>query len=387
MRILHTSDWHLGRSLHGVDLIPFQATFLDDLVAAVDLHRVDVVVVAGDIFDKGIPPVAAVSLLGNALVRLADRCDVVVTSGNHDSAIRLGAGATLYRDGVHVATDPADVGNGIDVTDAEGVRVRIYPIPYLDPDFCRRLYASDGELLPRSHEAVMRAAVARIRDDIASVPESPAASIGIAHAFVVGAEPSESERDISVGGVDSIPASVFNGLNYVALGHLHRPQQLGSDSTLLRYSGSPLRYSFSEATSQKSFVLVDVDANGHIDCTTVPIPQPRPMVTLSGLLADIVSPENHEAHSNAWVRAIVTDVARPPELMDAIRAVFPHTLTVIHRPTVDVTANTDLARNVDVRDPITVSGNFLRDVTSIDATPSELLVLRDAYDAAKSRSS
>ncbi|MGX6449987.1 metallophosphoesterase family protein, partial [Patulibacter sp. S7RM1-6] len=217
MRLLHTADWHLGRLLHRVPLLDAQRAVLDGLVALARAEEVDAILLAGDVFDRALPPVEAVRVAGEALRRLAAVAPVIAISGNHDSAGRLGFAAELIAaGGVHLRTEPVGAGDPVVLEDAHGP-VAIYAVPYLDPDLTREPLG----VAERSHEAVLGAAMARVRADLAERPGTRA--VVVAHAFVQGGEPSESERDISVGGAQTVPASVFDGVAYAALGHLHRP--------------------------------------------------------------------------------------------------------------------------------------------------------------------
>ncbi|KSW29296.1 exonuclease SbcCD subunit D [Cellulomonas sp. B6] len=381
MRLLHTSDWHLGRTLHGVDLLDHQSAYLDHLVDVVRSESVDAVVVAGDVYDRAIPPVEAVTLLSDTLARLAEHTTVVVTSGNHDSATRLGFGAALMRDRVRVRTRVASLAEPVQVGDA-----LVYGLPYLDPDVCRAELApvaDDGTraLLARSHEAVTTAAMARVRADAASraVGGARPKVVVAAHAFVVGGLASESERDIRVGGVDHVPAEVFAGADYVALGHLHGPQVVtGPAGTTLRYSGSPLAYSFSEQHQTKSTVLVDLA--GDVPTTTlVPAPVPRRLTDLTGTLEDLLGAAG-EPHVEDWVRVTVTDVARPAELFRRVRQRFAHALVVQHRPDRPDDAHERLALVTAAADPVQVAADFVAHVTGAAPTDAERRVLRDAHE-------
>lgn len=384
MRILHTSDWHLGRTLHGVDLIEHQAAYLDHLVELVEAERVDAVLVAGDVYDRAVPPVEAVRLLGDALARLSDRTTVVLTPGNHDSAVRLGFAAPLLRSSVHVRARVADVGRPVELVDpADGAPVHVHALPYLDPDATRRELAEgdpaavDG-LLPRSHEAVTAAAMRRVRAHLAAVPGRPR-SVVMAHAFVVGGAASESERDIRVGGVDSVPAGVFDGVDYVALGHLHGPQRIGGTAggPVLQYSGSPLAYSFSERHQRKASALVDLGPDGVRGVELVAAPVPRRLTELSGTVEELLGAQG-EQHVADWLRVVVTDARRPPELYARLRARFPHLLVVEHRPQ---GAHVERVRAVTAaRDPLEVADEFVEHVTGAAPTPEERAVLRRAYE-------
>ncbi len=378
MRLLHTSDWHLGRSLHGVDLLDHQAAYLDHLVDVVAAEGVDAVVVAGDVYDRAIPPVEAVTLLSDTLARLAERTTVVVTSGNHDSATRLGFGASLMQERVRLRTRVASLAEPVEVAGA-----LVYGLPYLDPDACRAELApvaQDGTrtLLARSHEAVTTAAMARVRAD-AAARGGRAKVVVAAHAFVVGGRASESERDIRVGGVDHVPADVFAGADYVALGHLHGPQVVtGPDGTVLRYSGSPLAYSFSEQHQTKSSVLVDLSGDAPTT-TLVAAPVPRRMADLTAPLEDLLGAAG-EPHVDDWVRVTVTDAARPADLYRRVRQRFAHALVVQHRPTVRDDGPARPVLVTAAADPVAVAADFVTHVSNAAPTDDERHVLRAAYE-------
>jgi len=334
----------------------------------------------------------------------------VVTPGHHASAIRLGFGATLLRDGVHVRARVDDVGRQVELADEHGP-VLVHALPYLDPDAVRRELA-DGDpeedgtvpLLPRSHEAVMAAAMRRVRADLDRRASSSAArvrSVVMAHAFVVGGRPSDSERDIRVGGVDSVSAGVFAGVDYVALGHLHGPQQIGfatardegavagldeggdsrvrsAPTPLLRYSGSPLAYSFSERNHRKSSVIVELGPQGVSgEVELVPAPVPRRLTEIVGPLTDLLGAAG-EPHTGDWVRVIVTDDARPADLYARVRARFPLALAVEHRP---ASERRGVAAVVAPgRDPLEVAEEFVVHVTGGKPSDAERDVLRQAYE-------
>ncbi|TVL89678.1 exonuclease SbcCD subunit D [Streptomyces sp. SAJ15] len=325
MRILHTSDWHLGRSFHRISLLEAQREFVDHLVATVRERSVDAVVVAGDVYDRAVPPLAAVELFDDALHRLA-RLGVptVLISGNHDSARRLGVGSRLIeRAGIHLRTDPLECGTPVLLRDAHG-EVAFYGLPYLEPALVRQKMGAARS----SHAAVLGAAMERVRADLAERPAGTR-SVVLAHAFVVGGAPSDSERDITVGGVASVPAEVFDGVDYVALGHLHGCQAL---TERVRYSGSPLAYSFSEATHRKTMWLVDLAADGAVAAERVDCPVPRPLARLRGRLEELLVDPELEEHREAWVEATLTDPVRPHEPMARLAARFPHAVSIAFDP-------------------------------------------------------
>ncbi|MEV6247440.1 exonuclease SbcCD subunit D [Streptomyces sp. NPDC051742] len=326
MRLLHTSDWHLGRSFHRVGLLDAQAAFLDHLVATVHEHRVDAVLVAGDVYDRAVPPLPAVELFDTALHRLADAgVPTVMISGNHDSARRLGVGAGLIeRAGIHLRTDPAGIGTPVVLTDAHG-EVALYGLPYLEPALVRdRLGAAKA-----GHEAVLTAAMDLVRADLARRPAGTR-SVVLAHAFVAGGAPSDSERDITVGGVAAVPTGIFDGVDYVALGHLHGSQTL---TPRVRYSGSPLAYSFSEADHRKTMWLIDLGPDGAVDTAErLDCPVPRPLARIRGRLDDLLDDPALTPHEQSWIEATLTDPVRPAEPMARLTARFPHTLNLVFDP-------------------------------------------------------
>ncbi|MGW1427337.1 exonuclease SbcCD subunit D [Streptomyces sp. NPDC002431] len=374
MRILHTSDWHLGRSFHRVPLLDAQAAFLDHLVATVREREVDAVVVAGDVYDRAVPSLAAVALFDDALHRLAaEGVPTVMISGNHDSARRLGVGAGLIgRAGIHLRTDPADCATPVVLRDTHG-EVAFYGLPYLEPSLVKDVLGADRA----GHEAVLTAAMERVRADLAARPGGTR-SVVLAHAFVAGGEPSDSERDITVGGVAAVPAGVFDGIDYVALGHLHGSQTL---TERVRYSGSPLAYSFSEAAHRKTMWLIELDAPGTVTAERVDCPVPRPLARIRGHLDRLLDDPALERHRDAWVEATLTDPVRPDEPMARLAERFPHTLSLAFEP--DRAPDDPLAsyaQRLRGRDDQQIAEDFVAHVRGGAADAAERAVLRDAFD-------
>lgn len=380
MRILHTGDWHLGRTLLGADLLDHQAAFLDHLVDVVRDRSVDLVVVAGDVYDRAIPPIEAVRMLSRALERLAEHATVVITPGNHDSAARLGFGAAVMDPRVRIIAEPAGIGTPVvveDPDDPDGA-VAVYGIPYLHPDLTRwALAAVPDEPLARSHQAVVGAATERIRADLATRPGTR--SVVVAHAFVGGAEPSDSEQDIRVGGVDMVARSTFDGFDYVALGHLHGPQRVG-DGDRVRYAGSPLAFSFGERHQAKSVTLVDLAADGAVTVELLPTPVPRRLVDVRATIAAIESGV-HASDADAWVRVAVTDTVHPERMYQRVKDHLPHALAITHEPA-DVAARPAARAVTATSDPVEVAADFVTFATGVVPDDDVLAVLTEAYEAA-----
>ncbi|WP_159716977.1 metallophosphoesterase family protein [Actinomyces marmotae] len=441
MRILHTSDWHLGRTFHGRVLDDAHAAFADHLVGLVAEERIDAVIVAGDVYDRAIPPNDSVALLDDTLRRLTERARVILTPGNHDSARRLGFAADLMGERLLIRARVGGLDRGIVLPDADGRdALIIHALPYLDPDAARESLppllaerlgerigsdvagrpggeAADGApkgdastggdaadrasgpRLPRSHEAVVAAALRLVAPDLARLRSGRSArlpSLLMAHAFVVGGQASDSERDIRVGGVDSIPAGVFaglggseaagasGGLDYVALGHLHRPQELarpltagGEPGPRLAYSGSPLPFSFDE-TGAKSSIIVGMGPRGVESLERVDTPAIHRVATVRGTMDELLSPA-HDGAVGAWVRAILVG-ERPPGALATLKERFPDLLAFSHEA--PARAQRERIAVTSAIDPMTVAEGFLQDVTGRAAAPSELDVMRGAYEAA-----
>jgi DNA repair protein SbcD/Mre11 len=382
MRLIHTSDWHLGRSLHGASLLGYQGEFLDWLLDQAVRHRVDAVLVAGDVYDRAVPPTDAVGLLDAALLGFSRvGIPLVLTSGNHDSAIRLGFGAGLSEAaGVHLRTGVADLARPVLLADDHG-EVAVYGIPYLLPD------AVMAELdCARSHEAVLAAATARIRADAAA--RGIGRTVVLAHAFVTGAQPAESERDIRVGGIADVPAAVFGGFSYVALGHLHGQQEIGAgdDGPVVRYSGSPLAFSFGEKNHAKSVALAEIGAAGEVTVSKLATPVPRPLREVRGRLADLLARADADLAglAEAWVKVVLTDPVRPAAPMERLREKWPHTLVLDFAPEGGLPgADADLARLAATSDPAEICGLFVEFTSGGPPDQAQRAVLRAAVEAAQ----
>jgi exonuclease SbcD len=374
VRILHTSDWHLGRSFHREGLLEHQAAHLDHLLDVIESEGVDLVAVSGDIYDRALPPVDAVHLANETFTRLSrSRATVVLTSGNHDSAQRLGFGSDLIdAAGVHIRTRASSVGTPVVLGDGHGP-VSIYGLPYLDPDAVRTAWS----LPARSHEAALGEAMRRVRADLAT---RGGRSVVLAHAFVGGSstpEGSESERDISVGGVSLVPVSVFDGVDYAALGHLHGRHTLADG---VRYSGSPLAYSFSEADHVKGAWLVDLDAAGLSTCEFIEAPVPRRLARIRGALDDLLTDRSLAVHEDAWLQVTLTDDVRSGHAMERLRQRFPHTLVLAFEPAHPATTPAS-AGHVRGRSDHDITLDFVASLRGASATEDESALLLAACDA------
>ncbi len=365
MRLLHTSDWHLGRTLHRADLRDAQAGFLDHLVATVRSEQVDVVLVSGDVYDRAVPPLDAVALCESAFVRLREAgARVIVISGNHDSARRLGFGSALIdSSGVFLRTS---VGGCADPIVLDGVS--FFAIPYLEPDAVR------GELGGGGHLGVLTEALSRVR------AVAPPSAVVLAHAWVAGGVASDSERVLTVGGVPSVPVSLFDGFAYSALGHLHGAQVL---SESLRYSGSPLAYSFSEAAHVKGSWLFTLEAGVLSGVEFVEAPVPRRLSALRGALSDLLTDPTLAAHEGDWLSVVLTDAARPDAAMDRLSARFPNVLVLSHEPEGASRSASSYAARVSGLGDLDIAAGFVSHVRGTDPSAAEATLLAEAFEAVR----
>ena len=322
MRMLHTSDWHIGRSFHGYGTVDALRAVLRTLVAQVAEHEVDVVLIAGDVFDSPAPAAECYTLLSDTLAGIRDAgARVIVTSGNHDSAARLGFQSALLRDGIDVITDPGRAARPVTLTDADGP-VHVYGIPFLEPALVRPVWPG-----VRTQAEVL----ARAMDDVrADLTRRGGRSVVLAHCFAagVGATPN-LERDIQQGGLDVVPLAVFDGVDYAALGHIHGRATL---TERVRYSGAPLHYSFGEGSKPRGSWLVDLSADGTVRADWVDLPVPRPVVTLEAPMQELLTSDRFAAYKDAWVQARYTDSLPERDAMRRMQARFPHCAIVAHAP-------------------------------------------------------
>ena len=332
MRLIHTADWHLGRLFHNQHLTEDQAHVLGQLVELARDVRPAAVIVAGDLYDRAVPPTEAVDLLDEVLTELVDGLGVpvVAIAGNHDSAVRVGFGAALLRErGLHLVGELPQAASPIVLRDEHGP-VRITALPFADPAVARDVY---GEEI-HDQQAVTAAGVRRA---LAGDGEHERRVL-VVHAFVAGGLESESERPLSVGGAQQVPVSVFRGFDYVALGHLHRPQYCGVET--VRYAGSLLKYSFAEHAHAKSVSVVDIGPRGSAEgeagregaasvaVEEVRLSPLRDVRRLEGTLAELLQRSPDDPHRDDYVLASLLDDGALFDPIGRLRAAYPNTLAV-----------------------------------------------------------
>ena len=320
MKFIHTSDWHIGRQFHNVSLLEDQRHVLAQIVDYIQSEHVDALVIAGDIYDRSVPPATAVELLDEVLNKVCHELSVpvIIISGNHDSAERLRFGARqLKQAGLHIMSDINKVTEAVTVEDSTGSRVNFYGIPYHDPELVRHHYDTPV----RNHDEAHSFLVDTIKQ---SIPSPDTINVLLSHCFVDGAEESESERPLSIGGADRVSYMPMTDFNYVALGHLHSPQYRGEPT--IRYSGSILKYSFSEQHQKKGITLVELDAHGKADITPLPLSPLRDMRVIEGTLADIIDTGKTDPSSNDYIMVRLTDTHAILDAMGKLRSAYPNVL-------------------------------------------------------------
>ena len=318
MKLIHLSDLHLGKRVNEFSMLEDQAWILKSILNAIDGEQPDAVLIAGDIYDKSVPSAEAVELFDDFLVRLAGKrfrgrqLQVFVISGNHDSPERLAFGGRLMdASGVHLSPVYRGHVEPFTLTDEFGA-VKLYMLPFVKPAHVRRFFP-DAEI--ESYTDALRTAVEDMEID------RSARNVLMAHQFVTGAERSDSE-DVSVGGLDNVDAAVFEGFDYVALGHIHGPQNIGSER--IRYCGTPLKYSFSEAAHRKSVTVAELGEKGRLRVRTLPLTPKRDLIELRGSYEELMSRSFYEntGYRDDYVRITLTDEDDIPEAMARLRVVY-----------------------------------------------------------------
>ena len=365
MRFIHTADWHLGRLFHGVHLTEDQSYVLDQLVDICREERPDALVVAGDIYDRAVPPPEAVSLLDQTLGRIVVDLSIptILIAGNHDSPDRLHFGARVFANQrLHVFGVYRGEEACVTLGDGDGP-VRFHCIPYIEPPVVRGVLQ-----LPevRSHDDAARAAVARLG-------AGSGRDVLVAHWHVEGALTSSSERPLATLGAETVGADVAERFSYTALGHLHRPQYVGNET--IRYAGAPLKYSFAEVGETKSVSLVEIDAQGHCRVEEIPLTPRRDLAQRSGSLIELLNAANTDPQRDCYLKIELTEKRPVLNAMARLREVYPHLLQVERT----ASQETGPHRPVDHRalSETDLFSNFFEHVTG-EALGSEL---RGAFEA------
>jgi exonuclease SbcD len=318
MKFIHTSDWHIGRQFHNISLLEDQKHVLEQVLAYIEQESVDALVIAGDVYDRSVPPSSAVKLLDDVLVKISVdlKVPVILIPGNHDSAERLCFAAKQLRQaGLHILGDIANVTEPVIIPSTSG-DVAFYGIPYNDPEMVRNLSGESISSYDEAHTYLVEQILESKSDDINNVL--------ISHCFIDGAETSDSERPLSIGGSDRVSFQACLPFDYVALGHLHAPQYKGAEH--IRYSGSLLKYSFSEQHQKKGITLVELDSNGLKSSKHLPLKPLRDMRILEGELQQLLEQGKTDPFNEDYLLVRLTDRHAILDPMAKLREVYPNVL-------------------------------------------------------------
>lgn len=370
MRILHTSDWHLGRQFHGLSLEQDHDHVLSQIFSMIEDHRPDVVIVAGDIFDRANPPQSAIKRLSEFLtmVRASSDAAIVLIAGNHDSAAQIGALGVLANDGEAIVRGPLDEDEKpLIISDSHGP-VAISALPFAFEYAARVCFEDDEIACPAD---VIRAQLASARKHVGDNMRW----IVVAHAFVDGAATSESERPLirTVGGIETVSASAFDGAHYVALGHLHRPQSVGQDH--VRYSGAPLVFGFDEEGQEKSVSLIDLAPDGSVEVAEIPIKPLRKVRSIRGRLLELLAATEV---SDDLVRVVLTDQTPQIDPMKRIREFYPNAVQLAYERNERPVAQRLDEQRAAIEDPKTLASTFLEIVRGDALSDTETAIVAAA---------
>jgi len=389
MRILHTSDWHLGRAFHGCDRLADQEQVLSGLAELVGERGIDVVAVSGDVFDRALPNAETVRVYDRVLASLgAAGARIVVISGNHDSAPRLGTTRRFAAaGGLHLHTDVETCSVPTVLADEHGP-VAFYGLPYLEPETARLTLGVDSG---GGHAGVLGAAMDAVRRDLSARPPGTR-SVVLAHAFVLpprvresDIDTSASERSLAVGGVQTAPSPLFDGVDYVALGHLHGCQQPDPARPWLRYAGSPLAYSFSEVHQRKSVLLVELDGTGLAGVERIELPVPRRLRVVTAELPALLGEPRYAEFEQDYLQVLLTDAQRPLDSMRRLQARFPYAVAVEWRPAGAPPPPRLAPSRRRVEDDLTTAAHFVEWVRNSRPSRVEHELLSAAFAASRTR--
>lgn len=373
MKILHTADWHLGRQFNGQSLEADQAVILEQVLEAVRIHKPDVLIIAGDIYDRASPPTEAVRQFNGFIGKIASksRTAIVIIAGNHDSGDRIASFATLADSSRVLVRGPLSADERPLILEDSHGPVAFSALPFGNEFSARECFDDSKITCPADVLA------AQIKAARAHIPEH-ARWVITAHAFVANASPSESERRLVVGGIETVPASMFDGAHYVALGHLHRPQNAGGSH--IRYSGSPLAFGFDEFETEKSMALVNLGANGSVSTELLPFRPARSVRVLKGRFADLLAAAA-VTPSDDFYKIVLTNEGALIDPMGRIRESYPNALVLTYeRDEEGVKTTARGATQSSLDNPTEVVGEFFAHAREKTASAEEMTLINEALN-------
>ena len=360
MRLIHLSDLHIGKRVNEFSMLEDQEYILKEILGIIDDEQPDGVIIAGDVYDKSVPSEEAVKLLDSFLTSLAKRkLQVYIISGNHDSAAKLAFASSLIDlSGIHISPvyDSAQIammGDGLvrpyKLEDGKGQMANIYMLPFVKPAMVRAVFPDEADYI-KDYTDACRVAVEHMDVD------EKVTNILVAHQFVTGAVRSESEEN--VGGLDNVDVSVFDSFDYVALGHIHGSQKVGRET--VRYCGTPLKYSLSEANHTKSVTVVDIPENKKIEIRTVPLVPMHELREVKGTFDELMDRRNYEGTAvDDYLYVVLTDEDDVPDALGKLRTVYPNVMKLGYDNTrTRVTQTIDDGAVLEGKKPIDLFGEL-----------------------------
>lgn len=385
MRIFHMADWHIGKLVNGFYMTEDQEYVIEQLCKAIEEKKPDVVIIAGDLYDRSVPPVHAVELLNKSLIRIVKDLNtkVIALAGNHDSNERIEFASSLLSDsGLYIFGNLKRKIDKITLEDEDG-KVNFYPIPYADVPYVRDLFEDENI---KSYDLAMERIVSEILNDF----NESERNVAIAHGYVTGIkddhfeelEESDSEKPLSIGGTEYINSKHFNKFNYTALGHLHGPQKVGSDK--IRYSGSLMKYSFSEVNQRKGITIVDLDKNGEVNIEVYELKPKRDFRVKIGTLEEILKGYDKEKENNEdYLKVILKDKGELLDPMAKLRAVYPNVMELTREERVLRDGTRQVVTNIKEKSKISLFESFYKDIMDEDCTDDELSIMQRIMESAE----
>lgn len=385
MKIFHMGDWHIGKLVNGFYMTEDQEFIIEKIYEAIKKEKPDVVVIAGDLYDRSVPPVHAVELLNKTMKKIVKDLNtkVIALAGNHDSNERVEFASSLLCDsGLYIVGNLKRKIDKIVLEDEYG-KVNFYPIPYADVPVVRDLFEDENI---KTHDLAMQKIISEILNDF----NEDERNIAVAHGYVTqmkednfeALEESDSEKPLSIGGTEYINSMHFEKFNYTALGHLHGPQKVGSDK--IRYSGSLMKYSFSEVNQKKGITIVDIDENGDVDIEIYNLKPRRDFRVKTGTLEEIIKGvDNSSENYEDYIKVILKDKGELLDPMAKLRSIYPNVMELTREERVSRNSSRNVATNIKEKSKITLFKNFYEDIMDEGCSEEEINVIEKIIEASE----
>ncbi|GAA0108382.1 exonuclease SbcCD subunit D [Clostridium tertium] len=385
MKIFHMGDWHIGKLVNGFYMTEDQEFIIEQIYKAIEKEKPDVVLIAGDLYDRSVPPVHAVELLNKTMKKIVKdlNTNVIALAGNHDSNERVEFASSLLRDsGLYIVGNLKRKIDKIVLEDEYG-KVNFYPIPYADVPVVRDLFEDENV---KTHDLAMQKIISEILNDF----NEDERNIAVAHGYVTqmkednfeALEESDSEKPLSIGGTEYINSKHFEKFNYTALGHFHGPQKVGSDK--IRYSGSLMKYSFSEVNQKKGITIVDIDENGDVDIEIYNLKPRRDFRVKTGTLEEIIKGfDNSSENYEDYIKVILKDKGELLDPMAKLRSIYPNVMELTREERVSRNSSRNVATNIKEKSKITLFKNFYEDIMDEGCSEEEINVIEKIIEASE----